>query len=104
MRVPSRIAFLVLFFAILVLSACDQTINYPAPTLVSITPNNINANSPQFTLRVMGKNFVQQTSVNWTTSAGTVTIPVVLFANTNELDATIPSSLIENPGDRKSTV
>jgi hypothetical protein len=97
-RAPSRIAFLILVLVILVLPACDQTINYPQPTLISLSPTNINANSPQFTLKVLGKNFVQQTSVSWTTSAGTITLPTVFFINTGELDAIIPSSLIENPG------
>jgi hypothetical protein len=97
-RAQSRIAFLLLFFVILILPSCQETINYPAPTLTSISPTSIDANSPQFILQVKGKNFVQQTSVSWTTSTGTVTIPQINFVNTGELDAIIPSSLIENPG------
>jgi WD40-like Beta Propeller Repeat len=103
-RAPSRIAFLLLFLVILALPACDQTINYPQPTLTSLNPTNINANSPQFILKVMGKNFVQQTSVNWSTSTGSVTLPVVFFISTNEIDAQIPPSLIENPGTANISV
>lgn len=78
--------------------SCTQTINYPAPTLKSISPTNINAAQPQFLLKVMGSNLVQQTAVEWSGSTGTVTIPLVIFVSTNELDATIPASLIQNPG------
>ncbi len=83
---------------ILVLPSCQQIINYPAPTLKSISPTSISANQPQFILEVQGSNFVQQTSVTWTTNSGSVTIPFVQFINTNQLNATIPASLIENPG------
>ncbi len=83
---------------IFVLPSCQQIINYPAPTLKSISPTSISANQPQFILEVQGSNFVQQTSVTWTTSSGSVTIPFVQFVSTNQLNATIPASLIENPG------
>jgi hypothetical protein len=96
-RAQPRIAFLLLFFVIFILPSCQETINYPAPTLISISPTSVNANSPQFTLVITGRNLVQQTSVNWTTSAGTLN-PIVFFKSTNELDAQIPASFIENPG------
>jgi hypothetical protein len=98
LRGQSWLALVALLFVMLVLPSCDQTINYPPPTLKSISPTSISANSPQFTLRVLGSNLVQQTSVNWTTSAGTVTLPQVSFVTTGELDAVVPATLIENPG------
>jgi hypothetical protein len=82
----------------LVVPSCDQTINYPPPKLTSISPTSIDANSPQFILKIYGNNLVQQTAVNWITPAGAVTLPQVKFITINELDATVPSSLIENPG------
>jgi hypothetical protein len=85
-------------FVMLVVPSCDQVINYPPPKLSSISPNNINANSPQFTLKILGNNLVQQTQVNWITPSGAVTLPLVKFISINELDATVPSSLVENPG------
>lgn len=98
LRAQSRVAFLLLLFVMVISPSCTQTINYPAPTLKSISPTNINAAQPQFVLKVMGSNLVQQTAVQWSGSSGTVTIPVVIFVSTNELDATIPASLIQNPG------
>ncbi len=82
----------------LVSPSCTETINYPAPTLKAISPTNINAGQPQFILKITGSNLVQQTAVQWSGSTGAVTIPVVIFVSTNELDAQIPASLIQNPG------
>jgi WD40-like Beta Propeller Repeat len=104
LRAQSRVAFILLFFVILVLPSCDQTINYPAPTLTSISPTSISAGQPQFVLQVKGKNLVQQTQVIWTTSTGSVPIFQSIFVSTNELDVTVPSSLIQNPGTANISV
>ena len=82
----------------LVVPSCDQTINYPPPKLSSISPTSIDANSPQFILKIRGNNLVQQTQVTWITSAGPIPLPPPTFITINELDQTIPASLIENPG------
>ena len=82
----------------LVVPSCDQTINYPPPKLSSISPTSVNANSPQFILKILGNNLVQQTQVTWITSAGSIPLPQATFISINELDQTIPSALIENPG------
>ncbi len=83
---------------ILALPSCDQTINYPVPTLTAISPTSVSANGPQFVLKILGKNLVQQTQITWATSTGTAPLFQVTFISTNELDAVVPASLIENPG------
>src|ERR1700744_6184127 len=87
-----------LLLIMLVVPSCDQTINYPPPKLSSISPSSIDANSPQFILKILGNNLVQQTQVTWITPSGAIPLPQATFVSINELDQTIPSALIENPG------
>ena len=98
MRSQTWFALAALMLVMLVVPSCDQTINYPPPKLSSISPTSIDANSPQFILKIRGNNLVQQTQVTWITSAGPIPLPPPTFITINELDQTIPASLIENPG------
>jgi len=83
----------------LALPACNDIINYPAPTIKALEPTNINAGNPQFTLTVTGFQFTPASSVLWNGS------PILtLFQSTNILTAQIPSSLVQNPGSALVTV
>ena len=95
MRSQTWFALAALMLVMLVVPSCDQTINYPPPKLNSVSPTSVNANSPQFILKILGNNLVQQTQVTWITSAGAIPLPQATFISINELDQKIPSSLIE---------
>jgi hypothetical protein len=88
------LSFCILIIAILVLPSCgDQTINFPPPTLKSISPTTAQQNSPQITVTVTGNNFVQGTTVGVATSpTGTPGGLLTLFQNTNTLTATLTAS------------
>lgn len=75
------------------LSSCQETINYPAPTIATISPSSVNAGQSSFNLTVTGSNLTPASTVNW----GAEPL-ATLFQNVNSLSATVPSTLIDNPG------
>ena len=81
------------------LTGCQQIINYPSPTITTISPTSISAGQPTFTLTVTGYNFTPASTVNWNASP-----LVAIFVNTNTLTAQIPAGLIQNPGTANITV
>ena len=93
MRRRCRLTLWLSLFVGSLLLSCGETINYPAPTIKAISPTSVTAGQPSFTLTVTGSNFVPQSVVEWN---GTVL--VTLFATVNQLTATVPGSLIQNPG------
>src|SRR5260370_13577041 len=68
------------------------------PTITSLSPANITAGSPQFTLTVVGGVFVAKTVVQW--NGGTLATQVQTDSSGNVLGitATVPASLVPNPG------
>jgi len=94
LRGNSRIFFgpLICLLALL-LTCCQQQINYPTPTIQTISPTNIVAGQPAFTLIVTGSNFTPSSSVLWNGSARSS-----LFSSTGELTAQILASDIQNAG------
>jgi len=86
-------------FLAVVLTGCQQTINYPTPTLSAISPTSIQASQPTFTLTVTGSNFTPASSVGWNGLSLSA-----LFVSTNTLTAQVPASLIQNPGTSNVTV
>ena len=81
------------------LTGCQQIINYPSPTITTISPTSISAGQPTSTLTVTGYNFTPASTVNWSSSP-----LVAIFVNTNTLTAQIPAGLIQNPGTANITV
>lgn len=69
------------------------------PTLSSLSPSSKRACSSSFTLIVNGANFVSGAVVDWNGADLTTT-----FVSASELKASVPASLIANPGTASITV
>ena len=67
-------------------------------TITSLSPANITAGSPQFTLTVVGGPFVTKTVVQW--NGGTIATQVQTDSagNVTGITATVPASLVAKPG------
>jgi hypothetical protein len=90
----SRLNFwLLIGFLVAALTGCQQQLNYPAPTIAKLSPDNIEAGHTAFTLTVTGGNFTPASSVIWNT-----TTLLTLYVSKTTLTATIPANLIENAG------
>ena len=95
-------AMAVALTAIFAAMGCNDYGNtFQVPTGASITalsPSNITAGSPQFTLIVTGAGFVAKTVVQW--NGQTIATQVQTDANGNVLGitATVPASLVAKPG------
>ena len=85
--------FGLLLSAMLVLPACNDIINYPAPRTQSLSPNSISAGQPQFNLTVSGFSFTPASLVEWDN-----TPLITIFQGVNTLTAQVPAALIQNPG------
>ncbi len=68
------------------------TVN-PAPTLTSISPTAVAANSGAFTLTVQGSNFLPGVVVQWNNAARPTTL-----VNSGQLTASIPASDLQSTG------
>ena len=99
MRGKSWLAFGLLVSAMLVLPACNDIINYPAPRIKSLSPADMSAGQPLFNLTVSGFSFTPASTVVWN---GTPL--VTIFQTVNTLTAQVPASLIQNPGAVPVTV
>ncbi|MGC1253949.1 MAG: hypothetical protein WA867_00215 [Candidatus Acidiferrales bacterium] len=99
MREQSWLAFWCLLIVMLVLPSCEEQINYPAPTITSLSPTSITAGSPQSYLTVNGKNLIQQSQVGYTTSPNTSPSLLATFnyVSTNQIVVTLPATLLQNP-------
>jgi Divergent InlB B-repeat domain len=84
---------------LLLLPSCQQEIKSPAPTILSLSPNNINAQQPAFELIVTGTNFTPSSIVTWNGSARTT-----LFQTTKSIKAQIFATDIEQPGQASVAV
>ncbi len=69
------------------------TINNPTAVVSSLSPNSTAEDGPDFTLTVIGSNFVPGAVVRWAGSNRTTT-----FIGNSQLRALIPASDIANPG------
>src|ERR1700683_3120860 len=95
-----RLPFWLLIIAAIVLPSCGENVNYPSPTLTSINPTSITTNQTNpFVLTVIGKNFVQQSQIEWNGTPVNTT-----FVNTGQLTAIIPPSFYAAPGTAMITV
>jgi hypothetical protein len=93
------LVFLAVAIVILLSSSCQQQVNYPSPTVTSLSPSNINAGSPAFTLTVIGKNFTPASTVLWNGSGR-----LSLFQDENHITANILQSDVVNPELAQVTV
>lgn len=75
------------------------TINNPQAVISSLSPNNTAQDGPQFTLTVIGSNFVPGAVVRWAGSNRTTT-----FVGNSQLQAIITATDIANPGSFAVTV
>ncbi len=82
------------------LPACQQQISYPSPTVTIISPINIVAGQPQFTLTVTGSNFTPASFVEWNGEA----LPQYTFVGTSEMQAVVTANLIQSPGTVQITI
>ena len=80
-------------------TAATFTINNPAPTLTSISPNSASAGATDITLTVTGTNFVPGSMVRWNGEDRTTT-----FSSATQLSATIPASDLAAGGTAQVTV
>jgi WD40-like Beta Propeller Repeat len=83
----------------LVSPSCEEVINYPSPTITSLSPTSITAGSPQSYLTVNGKNLIQQTQVGYALQPNTSPNPLATFryVSTNQIVVTLPATLLQNP-------
>lgn len=92
MRGKICLSFWIIVLAIVILPSCQGTINYPAPSIVSLSPNNTSAGQPAFTLTVTGSNFTPASIIEW----NGLPLPSV-FQTQNIMTALITPGLIQNP-------
>jgi hypothetical protein len=117
LRQRFRPGFWLLLFAMIAMSACQEQINFPAPTitLVGICPsqttttgcvNSIAAGSAQSYLTIRGTNLIQETQAGFTLTQGGSPSGLALnqFISTNEMIVTLPASLLQNPNTLFITV
>ncbi|MFZ3217211.1 MAG: hypothetical protein WA192_14235 [Candidatus Acidiferrales bacterium] len=102
MRQQFRLAFWLLLFVMIVLPSCEEQINYPAPSISSISPNSIPAGSPQSYLTIKGNNLIQQTEAGYSftaisTGSGGTLLATYQYISTNELVVALPAVLLQNP-------
>ena len=91
--------FWALLLAVVLLPSCQQQINFPKPSLKSMSPTTKKAGDTAFTLTVMGKSFSPGGAVEWN---GT---PLVTnFLSTSEATTQVPAVLIASPGTATVTV
>lgn len=93
MRGNSRHLWLCFALVAVLLTGCEQQLNYPTPTILSLNPASISAGQPGFDLTVTGKNFTPASTVLWNGSPRTT-----IFNGTTSLTAQILSTDIQNAG------
>jgi hypothetical protein len=79
--------------------AVSLTIGIPTPTITTISPVTVVAGSPALTLAVFGSNFLSGATVSLNTTQLTTT-----FVSATQLTASVPASLIAQPGTVQITV
>ncbi|HLV93978.1 MAG TPA: hypothetical protein VKS44_02205 [Candidatus Acidoferrales bacterium] len=77
----------------LLLSSCNQIINYPAPRIQALMPPMIEAGGQQFNLTVTGFQLTPASTVTWNGSP-----LITYFTSINLVTALVPANLIANPG------
>lgn len=91
--------FWALLLAVVLLPACQQQINFPKPSLKTMSPTTAQAGGTAFTLTVTGKSFSPGSLVEWNGNA-----LVTTFLSTSQMTTKVPASLIASPGTATVTV
>src|SRR6201987_3863195 len=85
--------FWALLFAIVLLTACEQQINFPAPSLKAMSPTTTQAGGTAFTLTGAGSSFFPGSG------GGRKRNPLVTnFLSTSKMTTQVPAILITSPG------
>jgi hypothetical protein len=95
----SRLLFCALVLFAVVLPACNQIINNPAPELQTLSPDHVTAGQPAFTLILTGKNFTPTSIVEFKGAPRTT-----VFVSVSQMTAQILADDIQNPGLAPVTV
>ena len=91
--------FWALLLSVVLLPACEQQINFPKPSLKSMSPTTTQAGGTAFTLTVMGKSFSPGSAVEWNGN------PLVTnFLSVSQMTTQVPAALIASPGTAAVTV
>ncbi|HUO33777.1 MAG TPA: hypothetical protein VMU43_02185 [Candidatus Acidoferrum sp.] len=98
MRSISKLSLWALLIVTVVLPSCGGYINNPAPVLNSLSPDNDDAQSPQFNLTLVGNYFTPSSAVIWNNPASTSVTLQSEFVDVQHMTAIIPAELIQNPG------
>jgi hypothetical protein len=95
-------ALAVALAAVFAVSGCNDYGNtFQVPTganISSLSPANITAGSPQFTLTVNGSGFIAKTVVQWNGNTIATQLQTDASGNVTGVTATVPASLITKPG------
>jgi hypothetical protein len=95
-------ALAVALAAIFAAVGCNDYGNtFQVPTgasISSLSPSNLAAGSPQFTLTVIGGPFVAQTVVQWNGQTLATQVQTNSAGNVTGITATVPASLVAKPG------
>ena len=100
MRGRTLFGLCLLFLALVLSPSCQEIINYPAPSLVSLSPNNYDAGDPPFTLTVTGYNFTPASAILW----NNLPLTSGVFVSQNVMTAVIPASFVATPGQVSVTI
>lgn len=99
MRAQSRLFCGLVLLAAVSIVGCQQYINFPAPILLSMSPNTAVAGQPAITVTLTGKNFTPSSTVGWNSSdCQNLTFVPTYDAPTGDLSVLVPSSCIASPG------
>ena len=71
----------------------------PVPVLTQLLPNQMEAGSPEFTLTLVGSNFVNGAAAQWDS-----TVLLTTYISSTQLTAQVPASLLLTPGAASVTV
>ncbi len=72
--------------------------NPTGATITALSPSNIPAGSPQFTLTLIGGGFVAQTVVQWNGTTITTQVQTDSSGNVTGITATVPATLVAKTG------
>jgi hypothetical protein len=95
-------ALAVALAAVFAVIGCNDYGNtFQVPTggsISSLSPANVTAGSPQFTLTVVGSGFVAKTVVQWNSQTIATVVTTDTSGNVTGITATVPASLVTKPG------
>ena len=96
------VALSVALVTILLSAGCNDYGNtFQVPTgarITALSPSNVTAGSPQFTLVVTGVGFVPKTVVQWNGNTIPTTVTTDSGGNVTGISATVSASLVASPG------